>query len=129
MKKSFLVAVTISFLLIAMASCEKLMPPAPKDEEVLVGTIPGLSPEQEREHLIGDAAFGNIFSKEEGLGPIFVQTSCANCHIGNGKGHPSTELTRFAYVNGSTVDYLTDKGGPQLQQRAVIGYAPESIPT
>ena len=129
MKNTSIVIVILGSFILFMASCEKLMPPAPKDEEVLAGTIPGLSAEQEREHLVGDEAFGTIFSKEEGLGPIFVQTSCANCHIGNGKGHPSTELTRFAYVNGSSVDYLNEKGGPQLQQRAIIGYAPESLPT
>lgn len=129
MKKAAIVIALLSLFVIMLASCEKLMPPAPKDEEVLAGTIPGLTAEQEREHLVGDEAFGTIFSKEEGLGPIFVQTSCANCHIGNGKGHLSTELTRYAYVNGTTVDYLTTKGGPQLQQRAIVGYAPESLPS
>ena len=104
------------------------MPPAPADEEILAGTIPGLTPQQELEHLTGDANFGQIFSKEDGLGPIFVQNSCANCHIGNGKGHPTTELTRFANVNGTVVDYLLTKGGPQLQQRAILGYTPEALP-
>lgn len=128
MKKTYKTIAALGLFVFVMASCEKLMPPAPEDEEVLAGTIPGLTAQQEREHLIGDEAFGSIFSKEEGLGPIFVQTSCANCHVGNGKGHPSTELTRFAYVNGTVTDYLTDKGGPQLQQRAIIGYSPEIFP-
>lgn len=123
---------TIAFLVILsviMISCEKMLPPAPEDDEILAGTVPGLTPEQEREHLIGDAAFGRIFGKEDGLGPVFVQTSCSNCHVGNGKGHISTELTRFANVNGSVVDYLLNKGGPQLQQRSIIGYSPEAIPS
>ena len=105
------------------------MPAEPKEEEVLAGTIPGLNPSQEKEHLIGDENFGRVFSKEDGLGPIFVQTSCANCHIGNGKGHPSTELTRFANVNGNVVDYLLNKGGPQLQHRSIPGYSPENFPS
>ncbi len=120
--------ITFGLLTILLASCEKLLPPVPKEEAILAGTIPGLRPEQEREHLIGDENFGHLFSKEEGLGPMFVQTSCSNCHIGNGKGHPSTTLTRFAHINGSVIDYLVDKGGPQLQQRAIIGYSPEVVP-
>ena len=112
-----------------MASCEKLLPPAPKEEDVLAGTIAGLTQQQEKEHLIGDAAFGKIFTAENGLGPVFVQTSCSNCHTGNGKGHPSNVLTRFANVNGSLVDYLLDKGGQQLQQHAIVGYSPEVLPS
>ncbi|MDP1800711.1 MAG: di-heme oxidoredictase family protein [Bacteroidota bacterium] len=127
MKKIILNIIIGSFVIIT--SCQKLMPPAPKDEDVLAGTIPGLTPEQEKEHLVGDASFGKIFTKEEGLGPIFVQTSCANCHIGNGKGHLSTQLTRFANVNGSIIDYLLNKGGPQLQQHSILGYLPETLPT
>lgn len=118
------------FLILALIfSCQKLLPKAPKNEEILVGTIPGLSSEQEKEHLVGDAAFARIFSKDEGLGPIFVQTSCSNCHAGNGKGHPSTLLTRFAAVNGTVADYLLSKGGPQLQQFSIPGYAAEIIPS
>lgn len=128
MKKTYIILAIFGLLIMIIASCSKLMPPSPKDEDVLAGTIPGLTPQQEREHLIGDGAFGTIFSPEDGLGPIFVQTSCANCHIGNGKGHPSTELTRFANVNGSVIDYLLNKGGPQLQQQSIMGYSPEVLP-
>lgn len=122
-----IVIAALSFFILIMAACKKMMPPAPKDEDVLAGTVPGLTPQQEREHLIGDAAFGKIFSPEEGLGPIFVQTSCANCHVGNGKGHPSTMVNRFAKIENGLVDYLFDRGGPQLQEFSIVGYAPESF--
>ena len=128
MGKTYKTIAILTILSVIMGACEKMLPPAPEDDEILAGTIPGLTPEQKKEHLIGDAAFGMIFGKEDGLGPVFVQTSCSNCHVGNGKGHISTELTRFANVNGSVVDYLLNKGGPQLQQRSIIGYAPEAIP-
>ncbi len=117
------------FTLILVTACRKLLPSAPKDEDVLAGTIPGLTPQQELEHLNGDASFGKIFTPDQGLGPVFVQTSCANCHIGNGKGHPTTVLTRYAKVENSILDYLYDKGGPQLQQRAISGYSSEIIPS
>lgn len=128
MKKTAIIIIAICFTSFII-SCEKMLPPAPKDEEVLAGTIPGLTGEQEKEHLIGDAAFARVFGKEDGLGPVFIQTSCSNCHVGNGKGHLSTVLTRFANVNGSVTDYLLNKGGPQLQQHALAGYSPEILPS
>lgn len=124
--KTLLIGI-LPLLLVIIPACEKMMPPAPKGEDVLAGSIPGLTPQQEREHLIGDAAFGKIFTPEEGLGPIFVQTSCSNCHVGNGKGHPSTMVNRFAKVENGQVDYLSGQGGPQLQELSIIGYAPESF--
>jgi CxxC motif-containing protein (DUF1111 family) len=128
MKKTVITITALCLIIAFIGSCKKMLPKLPNDEEVLAGTIPGLTPQQEREHLIGDEAFGKIFSKENGLGPVFVQTSCSGCHVGNGKGHPTTEITRFAYVNGSVTDYLINKGGPQLQQHAIIGYSPEMLP-
>ncbi|MCE9538107.1 MAG: thiol oxidoreductase [Bacteroidetes bacterium] len=127
MKKTILLG-SITFFLVVLISCEKMLPPAPTDEEILAGTIPGLSQQQEIEHLIGDAAFGEIFGPEQGLGPIFVQTSCSNCHVGNGKGHPSTMVNRFAKIENGQIDYLLNHGGPQLQERAIPGYSPEAFP-
>jgi CxxC motif-containing protein (DUF1111 family) len=127
MKRKFIIILSCC-LFIAIVSCEKMLPPAPKEDTVLAGTIPGLSPGQEKEHLIGDAAFAKVFTGAEGLGPIFVQNSCSSCHSGNGKGHPSTVLTRYAHVNGSVIDYLSSYGGPQLQQFAINGYQPEVLP-
>ena len=123
------IVVIICLFIGVMVSCEKLLPSAPKDEDVLAGTIPGLTQQQEKEHLIGDEAFGKIFTAEDGLGPVFIQTSCSNCHTVNGKGHPSNVVTRFANVNGSSIDYLLNHGGPQLQQHAIVGYSPEVLPS
>lgn len=130
MNKAMFVIVGLTMFVAVMVSCEKMFPLAPNDEEILEGTIPGLTPHQEREHLIGDEAFGKIFSPKDGLGPIFVQNSCSSCHVGNGKGHPSTVFTRFANVNGTLgVDYLLTKGGPQLQERSIAGYPAEVLPS
>lgn len=117
------------FAILLFASCKKMLPPAPADNEELAGTIPGLTALQEREHLVGDEAFGQVFSPEQGLGPIFIQTSCANCHAGNGKGHPSTMVNRFAKIVNGNIDYLLKHGGPQLQESAVPGYSPETFPS
>ena len=95
---------------------------------MLDGPVEGLSEEENRIFLRGDVAFNDdIFTAETGLGPIFVATSCGGCHAGDGKGHPFTTLTRFGQIDETGNQYM-DKGGPQLQHRALSGYTPEQIP-
>lgn len=113
-----------AFLLVA---CNKLTP-VPADDEILDGPVEGLSSEQNSQFLAGDIAFNDeVFTKETGLGPYFVATSCATCHAGDGKGHPYTTLTRFGQPDSSGNQYMLF-GGPQLQSRAIPGYTPEEIP-
>src|ERR1044071_8789954 len=80
--KSKVIIIVLLIGITSMLSCRKILPSAPKDEEILAGTIPGLTRNQSAEHLAGDQAFGRIFTKEDGLGPLFIQTSCSNCHVG-----------------------------------------------
>lgn len=116
------------FLLVIAAACKKTGPQAPKEEELLDGPIEGLSNQEKEQFLKGDIAFNDdIFTKENGLGPVFVSTSCGSCHAGDGKGHPFTTLTRFGQED-STGNHYLDRGGPQLQNRAIPGYLPESLP-
>lgn len=127
-KKTILLGSMTTFV-VMMIACEKMLTPPLKEEEVLAGTIPGLTKQQEQYHLVGDEAFGNIFTPETGLGPVFVQTSCSKCHVGNGKGHPTTVVTRFGKMTNNVIDYLYDKGGTQLQERSIAGYPAEEIPS
>ncbi len=104
------------------------MPVAPKTDEVLDGPVEDLNAAQKIQFLKGDAEFNDkVFTSENGLGPLFVATSCGSCHAGDGKGHPFTTLTRFGQKD-STGNKFMDKGGPQLQNRALPGYTPEKIP-
>ena len=64
------------------------------------------------------------FTVEEGLGPIFNNTSCVGCHPGNGRGTPDLALIRFSMGR----DLIFDVGGPQFQDRAIAGVAYEVIP-
>ena len=130
MKKNQLLALSIMLtFFVGIVSCQKILPPAPKDDELLDGPITGLSSGQSMQHLRGDVAFNDqIFTAETGLGPVFVASSCGSCHIGDGKGHPTTTLTRFGQ-NDSTGNQFLHLGGPLLQNRALPGYAPEQIPS
>jgi CxxC motif-containing protein (DUF1111 family) len=125
MKKTFFVTL---ITLLVLISCKKIMPSAPLEEELLDGPLEGLSTEETRQFLDGDVAFNDeIFTAQNGLGPIFVANSCGSCHAGDGKGHPFTSLIRFGQTDSTGNKYLSI-GAPQLQNRAIPGYAPEILP-
>lgn len=127
--KQLLVVAAIIFAVTFIASCEKMLPPAPADDELLDGPLEGLTTSQLSQFLKGDVAFNDaVFTSETGLGSIFVATSCGSCHAGDGKGHPFTTLTRFGQVD-STGNLFLNQGGPQLQNRALPGFTPEQIPS
>lgn len=124
-----LLAVLMVIAIGVLAGCNLGAPPAPSATEILDGTVEGLTHEQNRIHLAGDEAFNDdIFTAENGLGPLFVATSCGSCHAGDGKGHPFTTLTRFGQSDFTGNHYL-DRGGPQVQNRALPGFQPETLPT
>jgi len=109
--------------------CDKILPKVPAGDSVLDGPLEGLTSEQRAQFLLGDKAFNDdIFTAANGLGPLFVATSCGTCHAGDGKGHPFTTLTRFGQSDTLGNQYM-HQGGPQLQHRAIAGFAPEQIPT
>jgi len=114
--------------LLLTGGCDALLPAAPEPETVLAEPIPDLTPSQLATHLAGDEAFARVFSPADGLGPLFVAASCESCHIGDGKGHPVTTLTRFGRYDGTTFDPMPAHGGPQLQHRSIPGYPAEVIP-
>ena len=118
----------LSACLIAFASCDKLGPLEPADNEILDGPLQGLSAEEQAQFLAGDIAFNDeIFTSANGLGPIFVGTSCGGCHAGDGKGHPFIAFKRFGQSD-TTGNQFLDQGGPQLQHKALPGFQPEQIP-
>lgn len=126
--KKFKIIVAIILVITCVVACEKILPGTPPDDELLDGPVEGLSFEQNRQFLAGDVAFNDeVFTSQNGLGSIFVATSCGSCHAGDGKGHPFTTLTRFGQTD-STGNQFLHLGGPQLQSRALPGYTPEQIP-
>ncbi len=72
----------------------------------------------------GEEAFMKDYTIEEGLGPIFNQSSCVGCHPGNGRGIPDLALIRFSMGH----NLLLDMGGPQLQDKTIPGVPYETLP-
>jgi Predicted thiol oxidoreductase len=128
MKKKLFVLSGFIVLMIIYLSCGKVLPGVPGDDQILDGPMEGLTTEQKILFIKGDVAFNDeIFTKETGLGPIFVATSCGTCHAGDGKGHPFSTLTRFGQ-NDTIGNQFLHLGAPQLQHRAIPGFQPETIP-
>jgi CxxC motif-containing protein (DUF1111 family) len=119
-------------LILATAGCDALWTEEPFEASVFDAPIDGLAEEQLRTFHAGKEAFGAAFAPETGLGPVFNAGSCADCHPGLGRGHPSLNVTRFGRGDAgdaSTFDYLEELGGPHLQERAIPGYLPEELPS
>ena len=72
----------------------------------------------------GEEAFMKEFTVEEGLGPIFNQSSCVGCHPGNGRGLPDTALIRFSMGH----NLMVDMGGPQFQDKTIPDVPYETLP-
>lgn len=90
-------------------------------------------------HLIGDVNFEQTFVKapapiNSGLGPLFNNVACINCHIADGRGRPplGSEALETMLIRIS-VDGTNQHGGPnpvpgfggQLQDKSIFGYEPE----
>ena len=122
------IGIVIFLVYSGIVSCEEIIPEAPAENELLDGPTEGLSHGEQLQFLNGDIAFNDeVFSSTTGLGPGFVATSCGSCHAGDGKGHPFTTLTRFGQTSPNTLPNLSI-GGPQLQNRAIPGFEPETLP-
>lgn len=118
--------IVLSAAAVFAVGCSKTLPPAPNEDSLLDGPIEGLSYEQQARFLSGDEAFGEVFTIEKGLGPVFVASQCSSCHPGDGAGSPFVGVTRFGQnVPGQENLFPT---GPQLQHKAIPGYKPEELP-
>tara|TARA_R110001599_G_scaffold91840_2_gene240966 strand:- start:1460 stop:2659 length:1200 start_codon:yes stop_codon:yes gene_type:complete len=128
MSKIAFVFVGLSVFL--FCGCENLGPEEPMEFELLDGPIDGLSISEQKRFLAGDIAFNDdVFTIENGLGPLFVGTSCVSCHSGDGKGHPFNQLIRFGNNDLGLLALPTiGDGRNQIQNKAIPGFEPETVP-
>ena len=117
-------------LTVSVASSEAFATPAPN-----------LSESGLELHLAGDVRFEEQFvtapaSVNSGLGPIFNEDACINCHTKDGRGRPvdaQGKPTDQIFLRISCPGEATNGGpiavpgfGTQLQTKAVFGVAPEA---
>lgn len=87
----------------------------------------GATLEQLRAFRAGDALAEHAFAAEEGLGPLYVRSSCASCHLRGGRGPGVTE--RFAVVWSATgAQALTPPFGPLVRPLVTAGATTPVLP-
>jgi len=88
---------------------------------------PNLSGRHVDLHELGDVQFEVEFEADNGLGPVFDNVSCEECHVGDGRGRPPAAGEQFAsFLFRGSVRGLGPHGGPnpipgfgtQIQLRA-----------
>lgn len=102
-------------------------------------SIPGMTDRQQRVHNIGDGTFDQVFVAAPaphfgGLGPVFNNISCVNCHRNDGGGFPSTGSSNSGLLMRISITGTDEHGGPlaasgfglQIQDQALLGAAPEA---
>ena len=102
--------------------------------------IPGLSDWDAHIHKLGDQVFEQSFiaapaPRYSGLGPIFNNTSCANCHHNDGIGIPTAGTSGSSLLMRISIPGTDTHGGPnpapgyggQVQNLALLGVKPEAI--
>ncbi|HEX9562682.1 MAG TPA: di-heme oxidoredictase family protein [Gemmatimonadaceae bacterium] len=112
-------------LLLVIVACSDLLTTSPDPTDILDGPVDGLSPAERAAFVRGDAEFGRRFSPATGLGPLFNDAACAECHSGDGRGRPENALARIGTPADGMLRLL---GGPQIQDRAIPGAVPEPMP-
>jgi CxxC motif-containing protein (DUF1111 family) len=81
--------------------------------------VSGLTTEQLERFAAGKTEFNRNLEAEDGLGPVFNDTSCGICHVLGGAG--TTTVTRFGGMTmGGEFDPLAELGGSLLQDDAIF---------
>jgi CxxC motif-containing protein (DUF1111 family) len=82
--------------------------------------LPGLSRNLLARFQAGKAVFEKTFDVPGGLGPVFNDTSCVNCHDQGGVGGGDNRLeTHFGQVTNGVFNPLTALGGQLIQEQGI----------
>ncbi|MGA8807588.1 MAG: di-heme oxidoredictase family protein [Thermoanaerobaculia bacterium] len=99
-------------------------------------SLTGLTAAQTSSFAIGRGQFLRDWNNGNGLGPVFNERACSDCHNAGAAGGGSARLvTRFATRVGGVYDPLTSLGGSLLQDHAIGGnggqhnFVPEQVPS
>jgi CxxC motif-containing protein (DUF1111 family) len=91
--------------------------------------FPGLTADQQIRFDLGRVAYMRNITVEEGLGPIFNQTSCGSCHNAPLGGPGAQQVTRFGRIDKKGgFDPLASFGGSLLNVNAINDDCLDEIP-
>jgi CxxC motif-containing protein (DUF1111 family) len=83
--------------------------PALSGPAVIQVNAPNVTGDRKQQQLAGFATFHRLFTKQAGLGPRFINSSCSGCHVNNGRG--PLRVGRTNKAKGSTVVIKVSKRG------------------
>ena len=105
-------------------------------------SIDGLTDRQQVVHNIGDGTFDQVFVAAPaphfgGLGPVFNNIACINCHRNDGGGFPSFGSSTSGMLLRISIPGSDEHGGAlaapgfglQIQDQALLGTVPEAVGT
>ncbi|MHA4810523.1 di-heme oxidoreductase family protein [Flavitalea flava] len=153
--KKFYIVIALGVLMYGFSRCNKagVFPEDSYDDRMSGGSfttlnestqafkqaIDGLSERQERVHTIGDGTFDQVFVAAPaphfgGLGPVFNNLSCVNCHRNDGGGFPSTGSSNSGMLLRISIPGMDAHGGPlpapgfggQIQDQGLLGIPAEA---
>jgi CxxC motif-containing protein (DUF1111 family) len=96
--------------------------------------LPGLTPDLQALFVAGQASFSVIDTPATGLGPVFNDTGCAQCHSAPAVGGGSTTLeTRYGTLTNGVFDPLTQYGGSLIHSQGIglfngVNFVGEIVP-
>ncbi len=90
--------------------------------------LDGLTADELELFWAGRDAFEMNLSVEDGLGPVFNQTSCASCHDNPIGGPGSQSVVRFGTLGKGGFDPLEIFGGSLLQSQTIAVECQETLP-
>ncbi len=79
--------------------------------------VPGLTIAQQQAFTEGLRTFNKDYTVAEGLGPVFNDEACADCHRGGGDSNRT--VTRFGRIASRGFDALEVLGGSLVQARGI----------
>ncbi len=144
----------MALLVLILVKCQKatVLPAADYNDQLSAGSetifdatssafgnmFPTISGNDEHVHVLGDLVFNQSFVTapapiHSGLGPIYNNTACINCHHGDGIGLPTAGDLQSSLLVRISLPGEDANGGPvpvpgygvQLQDKAVYGKLPE----
>lgn len=96
--------------------------------------LPGLTAAERARFVAGQQRFTHQFAPAEGLGPLFNETRCSNCHDLPAPGGTGAELvTKATRFVGNRCDALGASGGDNIQRHGTpllqaAGIGAEAVP-
>jgi CxxC motif-containing protein (DUF1111 family) len=100
--------------------------PHAKAQSTLGGPLPNLTTVETALFTSGQRNFFKLWDPIHGLGPVFTNTACTNCHsLPVPGGNSPQKITLFGTTNvDGSFNPLTNEGGPLLQPASISKFQP-----